>query len=1427
MSTLSACLPARVKVEGTESRASSVMGLRIMQAAFLPPWPSASDLRSKSLSEARHRPRGSTRSRSVYAAAKTVNSRATVPEASKNSSALDREIAEDHFVDLRTLKKVGWNCVRTAEASAPGCCFGPFDSASAVAALADDVLFGPDTIPLSPPQRTVVRALLARRSVLFSALIPGKETLVLDLTLRAREWNETIIYCASSERAAKSMYLAIVNHLQSKKSVFLDVGSEQYPSAESNSKRQGLIITIPRVLRRALIDTEAHYWGTSSDLVILDDLLTAGIPEWEEIILNMPSRVLLCILATDLSEYERDEFPLWLETVQNRITPVALRGGLRVLDRIGRSTELSNFRVFVYNAAVHSYPVQISLPLVVKEIEKELELSKASLFRSSAPANDSDRRRRRLVGDRRLGSASTLGSALIAESIDYESALLQGVEVIPAENISSLAFDCRDHAEYADVASLIVSDIRRNPVNRAKEQNEPQKSATVARKKSSATSASAVSRRRRRPECMLLPALVLIHGRRETEAAAGAILASSDELQLELAYDCDSAEHLTQLVSEYREEHSANMSGVDNIFLSHIEHGVGIIHDGILPVLQLLAQELFSDGLIPVLVVDTHIGSRQIASLPIARSVLVQSSAVDEYSDVHKGVIKGTTISKLAGRPEVDDVGNVIVLWFDEGVSNSEAASNASFSFLGEELRARASPLQKVTKFEKASNSSVFELLDPKHPATILPGYLPFVPAQRRSGSFCLTYAGVLGSLRCQDDNDFRAICELTLDSFRSWMAAAAVRATREKLEIECKAIEDHLIGVDWDELASHDRLEAKLSENLRLHETMLARKQSVISQLLLEELKIAVPGTIIGLRLKTDGLLGNPSPKGLFSSHDKTEELEEGISEGKRPSTSHVEASPSVGRKSDGNRSHDDVKSSSESIVGTSAMPGTASSVVPAVFVDVLDNHSGSARSSVLKSEIVVACILADGMWTLVPSDDVVAVGCPKTVIPNADILSAPHLATFDLDPVVQWGKCKPFLDSEIARVSMVSDRLLDVMASGDAPGVSFRPLSLPELDKQASCVESARRLYEGSPWYGREAEMADLRRLRRRLAKLGDEIDVIRNSEREIESKQQQSRYGFQSRLRALMAVMEDCNAINIPSDSTLDMTPIGVLASILPGPYPMFTAACLLLVSGLDELSPAALAAFVTVAISSPDDILKNRGSRSNLADDLEGKNGYSGKDLLSPLTGTPASFNQSNANSRSLTGVVRDADDLEGILPGSVIREMEDITKALRIVQTRHYNNNSLSQACPRISPARLDTSKARTIFNFVDGAQSWEDIVTNTSEEPGQIVENFRNCLDALDVVSRDNAALGELSDLQPVALEALHRLRVWPIVDLTDATVLQKFSVGMRRFGCTGKTMSYKSWWTRAKDAVKQALKDAEESVENVAAEVVPANDIQ
>jgi hypothetical protein len=1207
------------------------------------------------------------------------------------------------------------------------------------------------------------------------------------------------------------MYALVCNHMQGANSAFLELGFECTSLHPRKGRAPTVVITVPHVLRRALVDMKAYWWIVAADVYFLDNLLMPGIPEWEEILLGMPSRALLCILAPDLSEYERDELPLWLETVQNCVVPVAPTGATDFRDRVDRPVDIPLLRAFVYNAAMHRHPVQVSIPLVVDELKKELDRVAADSAFIQRPGNVHGG----WTGERRKSGASEIRldpNPLHAdESFDYASALLHGIQVISAEDVNELTFEDRAHAQYADVAALVVADAKDTSSN-LKSRPGRRRSSGHDRKKTNAAMNAAASRRRRRAESVLLPAIVLAHGSSEAETVVGAVVAALHEAAEDVVYDADASDVLTCVIKEFRVAHGCALSADDDAVLFGMERGIGMAHSAMLPALRMLSEELFRDGLISVLVVDSYLGPREIAALPRARSVLIQASCLAEQSDCLKGLLKGTVAANLAGRPGLDDVGNLIVLWFDDEIEDAEASCSVAASLFVDDFTPRETQIGLHAPGQIPLTSHVDALFNYRY-ASSSRQRRSNNSTQRRSGSFLTSYRGLMGTLRRHDLEGYKVIISYTLDSYRGWLVGAALCATREKIELEQRAVDERIQCVDWDELALHERLEAKLAEQLRLLEAMDAHRRSVLSETMFEDLRTRHPGILIGMQRANDGR-GDRSKRLPSDSALSTPE--------RAPYTSAMD---SAGK---------------DKVLGSDAMLASTggssievrSSMIPAVLVAVYDNARGQAQPSVVKSSVLVVCITLDGLWTLVPIEDVRALDTKSTVIPNVDLIPVPHLATFDRDPLTGWAKCKPCSEPEISRVAAVVDQLaVEVTDTGNICK-RLKTVTLPELEKQEDRVESARKLFLHSAWYGREQEIAELRRLRRRSVKLGDDGTLLRKSEKTLETGLRNGRRGFDARMRAQLAVLEDCNAVSVPDEDDLIMTPIGVLASVLPGSYPVFGAACLTLVSRLDELSPAELCGFISLVMGVPPPFLSTSRRRSSRLNTTSGRSTGPSAEGVQDITYSDQSqnsFSESWSGEGEVSpsvmgrarGLVRDVDDLEGVLPLSILQETEDIRRALQVVHRRHFNVENPVNAGPQIAPSRLEAGMARAIHHFADGKWAWQDVVTRTESEPGSIVSHFRGVVECLNVIRREDAGLGELADVQAAAAAAFDALHVWPLSDLADVDLLIRNGVGARRFTTSNRNATYKSWWARARVEVELADQRAEETVESAQAEVM------
>lgn len=1318
--------------------------------------------------------------------------------------ALGREDAAKRYVDLRTLKTVRWEDAHLTRGAAPGCRFGPFNAAEGMhVEVPASVVFSEDTVALSEVQKEVVRAVLSRRSVVHASCSSGERLgIVVDLASRAAVWKQRVVYCAVSRRAAQAMYATLVAQIGSdgRHAVLLDIGDVAFGAMESdalgaeNANAPTVVITLPHVLRRHLVDPEASPWMQDTDLVFLDNILSCTPADWEEIMLTMPSRVVMCVFAGDVPTSVREQLPLWLETVQNSVVPVTAPGASSLLDRIDRPVNVPLIRMFAFNAAVHDAPVQISLALLVEALKMEL--------------------------------AEPVGHGA---DVNYASSFLHGVKMMPALSPASLLFTSADEAEYADVACLLLADAK----STAKAVHTKSRKRATTKKRKSRTAASLAAARRRREaansESLLFPALVMVHGREETESAAFAVLSASTGVT-SLLWDDDSKAFLEELVDRYRSMHEADLGDKENDVLDALKQGIGIVHGGTLPALRLLVEELFQGGLIPALFVDTFLGPLELQALPQAKTVILQSSALAESDDALKGLIKGSSAASLAGRQGKDDTGNLIVMWYDESIEDAEAGSVIAGAVLAPVLAERegAGSLLPVVSAQAAapwatarhsSGSGLETLIRQTEQSNRNPANRSFLWS---------SFGGVLRSLRRFGIDGYKSMLDYAVESHQGWLMGATLRASREKLELEKLVLDERMDTVDWAEVASHDRREAKLSEAKRVLDAMHSRRDAVVHEKMFSELKRATPGTTIGLVAKTNALSAGADDNGEQESEHLLMGVFDNNTGGLSATNGNVPATES-GMKHD---NLGDSKTSASIALGAALGEGQVS-MLPAVLVGVFDRSKQNGQAAPLKDNQLVLCIMVDGIWTLVPMNDVIAVGqVHEPRVLNVDLLEAPHLATFDIDPSTQWAKCRPVVESEMLSLGRVSDQLVQQLTSENAP--VLRPLTLPEYEKQKTRVSRAREIYKDSVWAGRESELAELRRLRRRSVALADDAATFRKSESRLETVLYRSHYEHLSGQQARLAVLEDCNAVSIQGVDEMEMTPIGALASVVPGPYPLFCAACLLLVDGVEDLSPAQFTAFVSVIVSHSGHSHKSRGLASSAPASSVVRSKAGVEDMFSTAFGgdelergfsTTTTAGNSNKTSKSHTPLIglSDVDELEDVLPTEMMTAFDEIHRALHMLQQRHMSGKDKQNhgTSSRVAPARLNTGSARWAHLFASGGD-WCKVVRGRGLEGGDVVREMSTVVETVSIVA-DGGAIGEFSEnVRETARRTLAALRRWPLYDGEDLDlVLQGGVIERHAVGC-----NYDKWWRGAQPDVEALVaatvaKGGGEVIESVEAEVV------
>ncbi len=818
--------------------------------------------------------------------------------------------------------------------------------------------------------------------------------------------------------------------------------------------------------------------------------------------------------------------------------------------------------------------------------------------------------------------------------------------------------------------------------------------------------------------------------------------------------------------------------------------GIGVIQTGMLPAVRLFTEELFRAGFLPALFVDTQMGPAELATLPSAKTIIIQSTAFAEIDDERKGLVKGSTVASLAGRVGKDDVGNVLVMWYDEAVDDAEAAAEIAAGLLlpalseNQRRRKRDGFPDVPTTNRPDLDDSVFlgKLLGPHQ-------------VQRSNDVLWSSYAGVLRSLRSFGLGGYKAVLEYTADSYQGWLVSAALRATREKMQVEQKAIDDRLESVNWAEIALHDRRLAKHQECIRVLKAMKSHESAVLSERVVSMLGGRNPGSVIGLRSQSNMIESGDLGEDPLRSNNSEPSI-------KNDETQRVAVA--------------------ESAVKTLIKPGEAKELnatehVPAVFVAVLDRSTKKAKLCPIEANFVVICIMMDGVWTMVPSKDVVAEAADNVSnISDIDLLEVPHLATFDLDPVTGWAKCNPVTESETLALERVSDELIgEVTKAGTA---ILKGISLPEYEKQKLRVGSSLRLLQETAWYGKEDELQEIRRLRRRSAKLNDDAAQFQETEMRLERVLNRIQENRRNAQRARLAVLEDCNAVRIHSDDEMEMTPIGALASILPGPYPLFSAACLLLVDGIEKLTTPELAAFVAVASG-----LDGAGKRQATLSSNGFKFSANGLDAMMENENDEVVPIDRSSDRSPLQGT-HEVDDLRGVLPNEMLNVMEEILRALHILQHRHTLGKASMGEAPEsvalgeVAPAKLGLRAGRPALCFARGDE-WEAVVSLRGLERGDAVLELRTVTEILSIIA-GGGAIGEFGEVvREKAQRAIGFMQRWPVCDAEDAQLLVENGIVFKEWN----GQSYDRWWRANRERIRELVDsvDASNNIQSVEAEVI------
>lgn len=1327
------------------------------------------------------------RSRPAITATTSQN---TWPSQSSTALNYDKSFQDNviRYLDLRTMKVISPDDAHLTPSSPPGVGFAAFNEQKIPTDGRDpeslrQLLFTSDTVPLSEAQKDVVSALLSHRSVLYTAVsADDKYAIFLDLVMRSRLWKDCVVYCASSRRAAETVFTTLCAQLgpERRNEVVLDLGDgapQQLDGSLYPDDNARVVITSPQVLGSAAVNCESGSWFEKASIVFIDDINELSLRVWEEVLISLPNRILICLISSHLSRPHFELLPIWLETIQNTVSVVSPFGASSVLNRIERPQNLPLLRTFAYNAANHQYPVQVSLAILRDLMQKEI--------------------------DSRDGKVIP----------NYAEAFLHGISMIPAENPVDLEFSSAAEATYADVAALIVADAKRTESSsRAK----TRKRSRTRRKERTASSKAAARRRREAAyaDSFLLPAIVLVKGATRSLSAATAVLSALAN-EVELLWDDDSKDDVESVVDSFREKWNGQLTGADLKVLAVLRSGIAVVHDMYTSSVRLLAEELFRGGLIPVLVADTYLGSEELRTFSSAKSVLAESTALATCDDSSKGLILASTAASLAGRLGKDDVGNLIVMWYDESVDDESAGHEIATTLLNPVLTNGLEEARPGEVRPYATTSSGFSqsFETPQNLET----------RRLLQSEIASSYEAVLRSVRRYGVDGYQSIFEYTLSSFKGWLERGALHATLEKVSVENAAINERLEAEDWGTIAEHERKGAKVSEARRVVNAMTSRLESVLERRILEELKRSKPGRIIGVK----GLAGKDEDTSKEQKVLRGVNLNEELDPKPVDKVNDdVKMASIESDRSDG--SHGSLQLAREGLPKKGQLSA-------AVFVVIFDQEADGKRVAGISSRYIVVCILADGTWTMVPISDVEAMTSDdEALIANVDLLVMPHHATFDFDPVSEWAKCVPIDETERLAVHRISDELIARVTSEKRPQLLNQ--QVPEFEAQRGLMRKLEETYKSSVWYGRDNELMELRRLRRRGAKVGDEMKSLQRRKDQFEGKLFKKHNDYRSVQTSLMAVLEDCHALLFQGDGAMEMTPIGALASILPCEFPLFTSACMCLIDDIEQLSVQQFAAFVGIVVCTDrlwsrsytpeEEAADNRGDNDEEPLDMSNVRKswkMNSDEVNNPDNASNDEFDPSDPDDRRK--LVLEVESLKDHLPMDISEMVVEIRHALYQLHGRHLDD---CQAMERmwvcdIVPTSLNIRIAQAASRLANGAP-WHEVSGILEHEGGYAVREMRRINSVLDFIRRDTRYSEFSARVKELAGETYKAMNRWPVRD--HDTMLELLEFGVIERPWSGN--AYDKWWRSVREPLKELGGDSEEpnstSIESVEAEIIESS---
>lgn len=288
----------------------------------------------------------------------------------------------------------------------------------------------------------------------------------------------------------------------------------------------------------------------------------------------------------------------------------------------------------------------------------------------------------------------------------------------------------------------------------------------------------------------MLPAIYFIFSRRGCEQAV------ADCQELNLVSECE-AQELKQRIDEFLQR---NPEAVRAHQLEPLYRGIAAHHAGVLPAWKSLIEELFQDGLIKLVFATETLA----AGINMPARTTVISSLSKRTDDGHR-LLKASEFLQMAGRAGrrgKDVLGHVVTI---------------------------------QTPFEGAKEAS----------------YLATIGPDALVSQFTPSYGMVLNLLQTHSIEEAR---ELVERSFGQYLANLSLKPQQEKiakLEKEYASLKAQFSGIDFNLLASYEKLYERLKAERKLLKTLQEQALHVSASKISNALPYVIPGTVLQLKGK------------------------------------------------------------------------------------------------------------------------------------------------------------------------------------------------------------------------------------------------------------------------------------------------------------------------------------------------------------------------------------------------------------------------------------------------------------------------------------------------------------------------------------------------------------------------------------------------